>query len=189
MGGPKVLLTFEGVSLLRRHLEVFAAAGIERTTVVVRPELVATLRARLGSAQAADLVAAETASPASSLAVGTLALERQLGAAGLAPRAILISPIDKPAGRPDTVRRLLETLGAGALAATPSIGGRDGHPVALRGVVLNPYLDVEPPTLKTLLTGLGERRRRVTVDDETVLCDFDTPAELERLGLGLPRFS
>lgn len=103
-------------------------------------------------------------------------------AARHAPRRLVVMLADLPWVEPATIRRLIEAadeLGAErpGLIVVPSFGGRQGHPVVFG-----------PEHLDALQECSGDRGaasllreypvERIAVDDEGVVRDVDTPADL-----------
>ncbi len=166
MGGPKALLALGGVTLVERHIQRLLEVGCGRVVVIVRPD-VAGLLATLGRGQV-SLLAAETAAPSETLAVGVRAL------GGLT--SAVVTPVDLLPPPAAVYGALLGALAEGASAATPTHGGRDGHPVALAGSALAPYLK-SAPILRDVLRSLRDRRR-VEVGTPSVLGDWDEPADV-----------
>jgi CTP:molybdopterin cytidylyltransferase MocA len=69
-------------------------------------------------------------------------------------------------------------------------GGRGGHPVVTRARVLMPLAaEASPRPLREVLAALGDRRRRVEVDDPAVRTDLDTPQDVERVTGAPVRFA
>jgi CTP:molybdopterin cytidylyltransferase MocA len=189
IGGPKALLAWPGpqtgqpVPLAIAHAEARLGAESGRVLVVTRKPIVASL---LGYVRpGVDLLASDAADdlgPAGSLA---FAFPR-LGEASV----IVVTPVDTPPARPETVARLLDALAADPeiLAARPVCRGRAGHPVALRHAALARYAAPAPPTLRDHLQALGPACAGVDVTDPTVLIDLNTPADVMGTLGALPRF-
>jgi CTP:molybdopterin cytidylyltransferase MocA len=120
--------------------------------------------------------------PAGSLAYAAT----RLGDADVA----LITPVDAPPARADTVARLLKRLEGDPtlLAARPVYHGRAGHPVALRRAALARYTEPDPPALRDHLRALGAACAGVDVPDPTVLIDLNTPADVMGAIRQMPRF-
>ncbi|MBL9037907.1 MAG: NTP transferase domain-containing protein [Archangium sp.] len=177
MGGAKALLMVDGVPLVMRHVAALRLAGVERPTVVVRPEVAR----RLGGV---ELVVAETRSPAESLAAGARHLCARLG--GLGERSVLITPVDMQPVDPRTMDALAFALTDDVMVTTPA----SGHPVLIRGEALAPYLAGDaPPPLCDVLHRLEPFRRRVHVEDDAAMSDFNTPADLLRVFHVTPQFA
>lgn len=100
---------------------------------------------------------------------------------------VFVVPVDMRPASLATLRALAGRLDSDreALAATPSCGGRGGHPIAVRAELLGPYVaatsGAEPPPLRDVLAAAGARRVRIDVDDPNVLDDLDEPADLADL--------
>lgn len=93
-------------------------------------------------------------------------------------RRILVTPVDTPLFRADTVRKLMETPGR---IVCPVWHGRRGHPILLDSSVLPELLDGDAAGglagIIGRLTGICE----VSVEDEGTARDADTPADYEAL--------
>lgn len=115
MGRPKGLLLLDGVPLLRAHVDAFRRAGLPVTVV-------------LGSAASAHVA---TLPAGVHVVYNPRWHETDMAAsAALALRdagEVLLTPVDVPPARPETIARLLEGVGA----AVPTWGGRPGHPIRL----------------------------------------------------------
>ena len=88
----------------------------------------------------------------------------------------VIALADMPALQPDTVRRVVEALHAGAATVAPTYHGRRGHPVGFAAPLL--------PELLALAGDTGARSvlmrhppQLIEVDDPGVLYDVDTPED------------
>ncbi len=180
MGAPKAELELDGRTFLRRAVDALREGGCRSVVVVVGerrdaagpPEdgVVYTLNPDPGSQQVA------------SLRIGLRALPADAAAAA-------VLPVDIPAVRPDTVRRLLEAFAAGgALAVRPVAGGRPGHPTLFARAL---FRELSAPGLprgaESVLEAHPGRIRDVPVDDPGILLDVNTPDDLRRLAGGGPR--
>ncbi len=193
LGGPKALLVWPGPKgderpLAIAHAEERLAAESGRVLVVTRRE---TMRPLLPFVRPGiDLLASDAADelgPAGSLAFAV----PRLGDAEL----VVVTPVDTPPARAETVARLLAALAAdpALLAARPVAHGRTGHPVVLRRDALASYAKAgvpiaEPPPLRDHLRALGPACGAVDVADPGVLIDLDTPADVMGALRALPRF-
>ena len=102
-----------------------------------------------------------------------------LVAGGFLPENVVITPVDAAPVATETIASLRGALRRGVEAATPSRGGKGGHPVVCRGSVLEPFRrDERPPPLRDVLGALGEKRARVETQDGLVLVDLDTPEDV-----------
>ncbi|MBX3233490.1 MAG: NTP transferase domain-containing protein [Labilithrix sp.] len=184
MGGPKALLRLGGTLLAVEHARRLRASGCRRVVVVVSPPARAIVAEALAGDGLVDVVAATTSSQAESLAVA-LALLDEHGARPL----VVVTPVDLLPAEATTIDRLVAAIRSsrGALdAATPTFGGRGGHPVVARlGVLRDDGVDPARP-LRDRLRALDRRRARIAVDDPAVTGDFDVPDDLpvRRLGVG-----
>ena len=109
--------------------------------MIVRPALASCVEALFRPAPFAgrtQVLSAATSSQAGSLAVLVRALVRD---ASLLPELVLlVAPVDTLPCREATYRALRRALSACVLAATPRFEGRGGHPVLLRGPLVEAYL-------------------------------------------------
>lgn len=167
LGGPKALVAWprgEGeVPLAIAHARARLESESDRVVVVARAEVVSLL-ARFGSA-GLDLVVSNA--PDSLGAAGSISMALPFVNAA---DSIVITPVDTPPAHPQTVRLLLDALGADSKtqAARPVYEGRGGHPVALRCNVLGRYAEPFPPTLREHLRSLGAACVSVECTDPTV---------------------
>ncbi len=115
MGRPKGLLSLDGVPLLRAHVDAYLEAGLPVTVVLGRAarEHVETLPKHVRIIFNLDWARTEMSHSA---AIG-------LAGAGDA----LLTPVDVPPVRADTLARLLSTPGP----AIPTWQGAPGHPIRL----------------------------------------------------------
>jgi CTP:molybdopterin cytidylyltransferase MocA len=208
MGGSKALLVVDARALVVQHLQRLAELGCASIAIVVRPDVAWLVSRLLEKAAEARLfangvdvrvIAAATSSQAASLAAGLATWRSSIApasardpASARARDVVLVAPVDMRPASLATLRALTSALQAdeAALAATPTCGGRGGHPVAARAQLLAAY-DVAstersgaPPSLRDVLASAGARRIRVEVGDETILDDLDEPADLA--GLDVP---
>jgi CTP:molybdopterin cytidylyltransferase MocA len=188
LGGPKALLIWPTDGGKERpiavaHAEARLAAESAHVLVVTRKPMVTTLLAYVRPG--IDLLvsdAPDELGPAGSLAAAV----PRLGAA----TTVIVTPVDAPPAKPDTVSRLLKALDAdpALVAARPIFHGRAGHPVALRRAALDRYSQPNPPPLRDHLRALGAACASVDVTDPTVLIDLNTPADVMGTLRQLPRF-
>lgn len=188
LGGPKALLAWpvgkgKELPLAIAHAEARLAAESGRVLLITRKAMMMSL---LGHVRPGiDLLSSDAAD--------------ELGAAGslafAAPRLgdaeqVIITPVDTPPARAETVAKLLDRLDAdpALLAARPVYKGRAGHPVALRRAALARYLEADPPPLRDHLKAMGAACADVDVSDTAVLVDLNTPADVMGLLQSLPRF-
>ena len=193
-GGPKALIPWPGqggaeVPLGVAHL--IARAECARRILVVRTEVAAAL-APLALPPGASLClssADDALGPAGSIAAELAELDREEAPALDDDTLLMITPVDCPPARAETVRALLARLGAvdRPMAARPIHSGRRGHPVVIRlGAAREAYRAPSPPSLRDLLRALGDRAVDQPVDDPNVLVDFDSAGDLARFRAGTP---
>jgi molybdenum cofactor cytidylyltransferase len=188
LGGPKALLVWPGPKGTERplaiaHAEERLAAESGRVLVVTRKPVVKSLVGHVRPGL--DLLASDAPDelgPAGSLAFAVPRLSDE--------EIVIVTPVDTPPAKADTVARLLAALSADAalLAVRPVCRGRAGHPVALRRAGLARYGEPSPPPLRDHLHALGAACGSVDVADPTVLIDLNTPADVMGTLRTLPRF-
>ncbi len=155
MGGPKALLRVDGEPLLLQHIRAYESVGL-RVTVVLGAEaerVRAVLPPGVRAIENRDWASTDPAASA------WLALQ-ELG-------DCLLSPVDLPPPRRDTLAALLASSGD----VVPCYQGRDGHPVRLAAPHRPGRLDQR---LRDAL--------RVEVTDPGCVLNFNVPADL--LGWG-----
>lgn len=190
LGGPKALLAWpssakgkKDVPLAAAHAEARLAAESERVLVVTRKPMMKPLFPYVRPGL--DLLvsdAADELGPAGSIAYATA----KLGDAEI----VVITPVDVPPAKPETVGKLVEALVAdpSKLAARPVYKGRSGHPVALRRGALDRYASPAPPPLRDHLRALGAEVVEVEVNDPSILVDLNTTADVIGVLRTMPRF-
>jgi molybdenum cofactor cytidylyltransferase len=95
--------------------------------------------------------------------------------------AVLVTPVDAPLVRPDTVAALFRAFAGGAAIVRPAHGGRHGHPVIFGRAVFDELRRADPSVgAKAVVRADPARVRNVDVDDPGVLADIDTPQEFHR---------
>lgn len=150
MGRPKGLLPLDGVPLLRAHVDAFSAAGLPVTVV-------------LGPAVAEHLAAL----PPGVRVILNLEWRRTqmsdsawyaLEGAGVT----LLTPVDVPPARPDTLAALLAADGP----AVPTVDGVPGHPVRL-----------DPPHTRVRLDARLAGARHIPVADRDCVRNLNRPEE------------
>lgn len=184
MGAPKPLLAWRGESFLAHAVAALRDGGCDRVMTVV------------GAGPEADAIAAEAVRLGSSVAVNPLVGAEQIASLRVAldalPRrteAAVVTPVDLPAIRADTVRALIAAFRHwGDPIVLPTVEGEHGHP-ALFAAAVWPELraDPLPEGARTVIHADPRRVREVPTADPAVLHDVDTPADLARLPGELPR--
>ena len=212
LGGPKALLAWPAAMLPPKAPAPGKAGGAGKKSVKTGPQdiplAIAHAEQRLAAESARVLIvsrrtvinellqyvrpgidllsstAADDLGPAGSL---------QFAASRIGPTdLVLVTPVDTPPTKPETVAALLRRLGEGdpaPLAVRPRYQGRAGHPVILRSEALARYRSTDPPPpLRDHLKDLGAGVIDVDVADPTVLLDLDTAAEVMKVLGTMPRF-
>ena len=183
MGQPKLLLPWQGKTLLEHTLEVWRGSGVEQIILVIR--LADAPLAEIGNRCGVQVVQPPQAPPdmKASLQYGIAAIERLFQ-----PQAHdgwFIAPADLPRLSPAIIERLLAAFQPSlATAYVPTVGGKRGHPLLL------PWSWA--PRLAQLASseGLNALLKRHAV--QTIDCtdlpfaadmfqDIDTPEDFERL--------
>lgn len=148
MGIPKALLQLGKEALIVHHVRAYRNLGLP--VVVVGADWSTGRLPHLGE----GVEVRPNPDPGAS----DMAMSLEIGLAGVG--IALVSPVDVPPPRPETLRVLLATTGD----AVPTFDGRDGHPVR-----------VEPPHPPGRLDLRLAGARRVAVADPDCVLDFDTP--------------
>ncbi|HLJ14489.1 MAG TPA: nucleotidyltransferase family protein [Bryobacteraceae bacterium] len=172
MGSPKALLEFQGETFLDRVIGSFTQVCAE--TIVV-----------LG--HQADVIRRGLAHPATFVVNsdpdrGQLT-SLQCGLAATAPGidGVLFTPMDYPAVRVETVRRLVEVFSqqtGAAMVVTPRYQGRRGHPVLVSARLIPEFLTLpETAAARDVIRRHNDDIRYVDVDDVGVVTDIDTPQQ------------
>jgi CTP:molybdopterin cytidylyltransferase MocA len=175
----------QDVPLAIAHAEQRLAAESARVLIVSRRAVINELLKYVRPG--IDLLsstAADDLGPAGSL---------QFAASRIGPTdVVLVTPVDTPPTKPETVAELLRRLGEGdpaPLAVRPRYQGRTGHPVILRSEALARYRSADPPPpLRDHLKDLGAAVVDVDVSDPAVLLDLDTAGEVMKVLGTMPRF-
>jgi molybdenum cofactor cytidylyltransferase len=181
MGRPKLLLPYRGGTVVGALVASLRAAGAHPIALVTAPgdEALRTW------ADAAGLIAGVNPEPErgmlSTIQEGLTALggAQALAAVG---EALLISPADLPAIRPETIAEVLRRRAAAqAPLALPVWQGHHGHPLAIAPELIPEIEDLDPAI------GLRQLRDRhaaatlwIEVDDPGVAQDIDTPEDYRR---------
>jgi molybdenum cofactor cytidylyltransferase len=190
MGHPKALLPIgrSPETFVERLIRVFQAAGVQKVVVVAGRErpAIAALLAGLGQVQVTENRRPERGQLASLILALDLLTEHPM------LRAVLVTPVDQPLVKSETVRRLVETRErSGGLIVRPVDGERHGHPVVFDRALFDDLRQADPEVGAKAV--VAARRADVVevaiADDEGAFTDIDTPAEYERIfGCPVPRW-
>jgi molybdenum cofactor cytidylyltransferase len=180
MGRPKALLDAEpGTTFVRRIARTLLDGGAADALVVGRFED-EPLRREVEAIGAPVRFVVNTRADSgqlSSVIAGLNAADKP-GIAG-----VLVTPVDVPLVRADTIRALLaafSTRGAPIVRAT--CGGRHGHPVIFGRAVFDELRRADPAQgAKAVVRAHARDLVDVDVDDPGVLHDIDRPEDYESL--------
>lgn len=171
VGGPKLRMVVEGRSFLARTVNVLASGGVEPICCVVAAEDAPWARQEVAGASVCV-----NADPArgmfSSLVAGLAFLQGKAGA--------FVAPVDHPYVHVSTIKTLLTVFaGFPDHVIKPAYHGRAGHPVVLPEHLF-PIIQRASgmTTLREVLGQTGVQVRYVDVDDEGVLVNVNTPADI-----------
>jgi molybdenum cofactor cytidylyltransferase len=180
MGEPKALLPIApgGPTFVRQIATVLLDGGAAGVFVVGREDDEALQR----EVQALDIAvryvvnANAERGQLSSLIAGLNAADRP-GIAGL-----LVSPVDAPLVRAETVRRLVAAFESGGAAIVRAVyRGRHGHPVIFGRAVFDDVRHADPTVgAKAVLRAHAADVLDLDVDDPGVVDDIDRPEDYAR---------
>jgi CTP:molybdopterin cytidylyltransferase MocA len=182
MGRPKCALRIgpsETDTFASRIVSVLAAAGLDPIVVVSNAIVDETLRRALGtwtSRTTLVLNADPDQGQLSSVQCGLGALDER------AP-AVLVTLVDLPLVRIETVRALMEAWrSTRAPLVRPARSGRHGHPVIVSGSAMAALHAAGPGTsMRTVLQASADRVVDVEMDDDGPFLDIDTPEDYARV--------
>ena len=177
MGEPKPLLAWGSQTLLGWELDQ-ALSSCADEVVIVLGNRAEAVRRSLGDA--ARYVVFNQRWPqgrATSLAKGAAAL---VAGGRAAPEAIVVQNVDQPT-RADIIDRLVAELRAsGADVVQPSYQGKAGHPVVLRGSLIDELIGATEASLGLRAVLDRHPAHLLVMDDEPVVrLDLDTPDTLD----------
>ncbi len=173
MGRLKALLPFGNGSMISSCVDNMRAAGAE-IIVVVTGHRAGEIEAHLSDKGCEFVRNPDYASNQmfDSLSLGLHQLEGRCS-------AVLVSPVDVPCVREETIKALLQSDGA---FTVPVYKGRRGHPVLMRGEIIPRILSHGGEGgLRGAIDALGISVREMECDDEGVSIDADCPEDYERI--------
>lgn len=172
IGAFKPLLEIGGISMVQRVVRLMRTAGADPVIVVTGPRR-EELQAHL-SGSGAILVHNPDFASTQQLKSLQLALTRLPSGCG----RILVSPVDIPLVKTETVERLLTVEGD---FVRPHFGGRAGHPVAISAQLI-PYVlgYTGADGLQGAIRTGGFQVLDIPVDDPGILMDNDTPEDFQK---------
>jgi molybdenum cofactor cytidylyltransferase len=189
MGTSKLLLPWNGATVIEQLLSLLLKADLATVSVSVRADDVALqgvltlFRRRLAPNHSIRLnfVSADPAPREMRDSVELLLDQLQACESPSAGDAWMLIPADAVAVQPATIDRLIEHSRSDPRGVLiPSYAGRRGHPTVF-GWELAKELAAIPPEhgINWLLHQAGVSIREVEVDDRGILCDLDTPQDYE----------
>lgn len=180
MGTPKGLLEINGRPWILEQTQQFRAAGGNEVVVVLGFNA-NQYRAALGVAKDVTIVVNEHPEHGqfSSLQTGCNALTRKKTAA-------FCLPVDVPAPKSTTWKMLTKTLAGEIDVCIPTWKDRGGHPVLLSARLIKKLLTIplgaDDARLDRQIHQLPrDRVARIPVDDERVVMNINTPADIPSL--------
>jgi molybdenum cofactor cytidylyltransferase len=181
MGRPKALLPASpgGPTFVAHLAATLLAGGVADVIVVARPDDVALAEevARLGPKVRVVPNPIAEQGQLSSVLAGLNAGDRP------GVRGLLVTPVDAPLVRKDTVAKLLATFDARKPPLVrATFGGRHGHPVIFGRAVFDALRHADPGVgAKAVVQAHASEGIDVDVDDPGVLHDIDGPDDYARL--------
>lgn len=180
MGRPKLLMKFEGRTLVRRVVEALREGGIDRVIVVSPADGPDAAAIRSEAAAGGAEVVVPPVQPAE------MRDSIELGIARLdvvpKPSAVALTPGDVPGLTSTLVARLLAAAREQPdRVVIPAYEGRRGHPVIVPWDVARQVRELPADRgVNALVERHRERVLELVVSDARAIVDVDTPAELER---------
>ena len=179
MGRPKLLLPWNGTTVIGHLLEQWYQLGAAQIGVVLRPQdaLLAAELDRLDFPRAGRI---ENPQPERGMFSSILCAAAWPGwKKEIAAWVLTLG--DQPHLRLETLRQLLEFHSANADAiCQPEFGGHARHPVLLPQRAFEELKASQAETLKTFLKQTRIRSARCFVDDPGLALDLDTPEDYQR---------
>ena len=173
MGAFKPLLPFGEGTIISRCVENMRLAGAEKVLIVTghRADEIKAQSALRGCSFVHNPGYAEN-QMFDSLCIGLKELEGKCS-------RVIISPVDVPAVKAETVRAL---IGGKADVVRPLYEGRSGHPIVLDAKCIGAVLSYNGEGgLRGAIEKLGLEVREIECDDAGVCIDADRPEDYELL--------
>jgi molybdenum cofactor cytidylyltransferase len=182
MGQPKLLLPWEGTTVLGKVIKTFKQAGIEYILVVTGGdrELVETNLTEL----ATQFPTRSVFNPEFAQAEMLSSLQRGLAALPSEAEAALIGLGDQPQVQARTVRRVCAAfVKSGAPLVVPSYQLRRGHPWLVARSLWGELIKVPPSqSPRSFLQRHDSDIYYVNIDTPSILEDLDTPEDYAQSG-------
>jgi molybdenum cofactor cytidylyltransferase len=180
MGQPKLLLPWNGTTVLGQIVSTFAAAGMEEIIVVTggARELIEGLVAEL----VGDYPVRTVYNPAYARGGMLSSIQAGLSALTSKPRAALIGLGDQPQVREETVRRICTAfIRSRSPLVIPSFQDHRGHPWLAARPLWSKILALPTTTTSRQFLKTYTGQVEYIAADESILQDLDTPEEYARL--------
>lgn len=179
-GGPKLAARWGEGTLLDAALRSACAAPVAGVVVVTgaHREAVQAIVAGFAAGADAPLAAVHCADHAAGMAAS---LRCGLSALPADAAGAFVFLGDMPRIPDGIAQRLLDALNGEARAAAPAFGDRLGHPVLISRGLFAAFSDAGDGGGGRILRKLGPALARVPAQDDGVLADVDTPADLARI--------
>ena len=175
IGGPKALLRLGEATFVEHVVASVTAGGVEHAVVVVNPQIADEVRAIVGAS--AEIVVNDRADSemieSIQMGLAHVAATEQPNPCG----GCLITPVDKPQIRGESVRRCVDAFRASPdRIVIASRDGRRGHPILFPWALMD-FVQSLPPTmgLNQLPRQHADRVLEVPCEEEGVIADIDTP--------------
>jgi molybdenum cofactor cytidylyltransferase len=172
MGQPKMLLPWDGTTVLGKVIETFIAAGVGDLVVVTG-----------GAREQVEAVVGESARVVFNAEYSSLemlsSIQRGLGMIKPEAQAALICLGDQPQVEVGSVQAVLQEYeSAGASLIVPSYQMKRGHPWLVGRELWNEILEMKPPeTPREFLNRHAKEIKYINVDTSDILADLDTPED------------
>lgn len=180
MGQPKLLMNFDGQTLIQRVVSALHDAGVDR--IIVVPPVDWPEAAEIAAEAAAS--GAEVVIPETQPAEMRDSVELALAVLDADPRPshVLLTPGDVPGITPGLVARLLEIASAEPdRIVLPSHDGHHGHPIVLPWSIAIQVRDLpDDAGVNRLIDAHRDRVREIPAAEAAEIDDVDTPEDVER---------
>ena len=173
MGAFKPLLPFGNGTIISRCVDNMRCAGAENVLIVTgyKAEEIKAQRALAGCGFVHNPDYAQN-QMFDSVCIGLRELEGKCS-------KVLISPVDVPAVKAETVKALLAASGD---VVRPVYKGKNGHPIVLDGKCIGAVLSYSGEGgLRGAIDALGFEVKEIECDDALCCIDADRPADYEIL--------
>lgn len=179
MGRPKLLLPWQGTTVLGHLLDTWGELGAAQLAVVTAPSN-APVAAELARAGVLERDCISNPEPERGMMSSIRCAAAWPGwKADLSH--FLITLGDQPHVQTSTLRSLLDVAGAHpGQVCQPARGGRPRHPVLFPRELFLQLATTPAENLKQFLLGIPDRRATFESDDSGLEFDLDEPADYER---------